>query len=331
MSVPNPIKPLLTRLAAKGYKENFVRKKVLPDWWEDGIAENPAGYQQAAMLLSRNLCLDLRTLLDENAAIHQRTLETPKYKLRGQDTEDTVRVATCIAYRAAQLACHALPTPYAELPPTAMAIRNAILATGASCIGFETLLDYCWRNGIPVLHVSEFPKDAHKPHALAAIVDGRPAIVLCMDTPYSARLLFHLAHELGHIALGHMAGYAILVEEEIRGDDDTDEERDANQFALELLTGFKQRSYNFGSVNASQLATVAEAVGYDADVDAGFIALSHGYATGNWGAAGGALKLIEPTPSAVSFVRERIKRNLAPELLSRDNADYLMRITGAAE
>ncbi|GDX40710.1 hypothetical protein LBMAG21_10020 [Armatimonadota bacterium] len=330
MSVSNPIKPLYKRLAAIGYTKKYVLGKVLPDWWEDCIAENPAGYQQAAMLLSRNLRLDLRTLLDENATIHQRTLETPKYKLRGQDTEDTVRVATCIAYRAAQLACHALPTPYAELPPTAMAIRNAILATGASCIGFEALLDYCWLNGIPVLHISEFPKDAHKPHALAAIVDGRPAIVLCKHTDYSAWLLFHLAHELGHIALGHLQGKTILVDVEIKGDTDT-EEKEANQFAVELLTGFKQRSYSFGSVNAEQLATVATAFGHDTDVDGGFIALSHGRVNNRWGLANGALKIIEPSPNAVALVRERIKRNLDPELLSRDSADYLMRITGAAE
>ena len=47
MSVSNPIKPLLQRLSAVGYKEHYVRRTVLPDWWEDCIALNPAGYQQA--------------------------------------------------------------------------------------------------------------------------------------------------------------------------------------------------------------------------------------------------------------------------------------------
>src|ERR1700684_1513833 len=106
MAVANPINPLLKRLAAVGYNENYVRRMALPDWWEDCIALNPAGYQQAIALLSRNLGLDSRSLLEEGTVIRCRAFQQPKYKLKPTDSEEIVKIATCIAFRAAQLACH---------------------------------------------------------------------------------------------------------------------------------------------------------------------------------------------------------------------------------
>ena len=287
----NPMKPLLRRLAAAGYKTAFVRRKVLPEWWEDDIAQNPAGYQQAVTLLSRNLSLDARSLQEEGGEIRRRALKHPKYKLKPTDTPEQVQAAACIAFRAAQLACRAMPEPPANPAASAIEIRSALLGNGPACIGFEALLDYCWRSGIPVLHVSAFPAGAHRPDALAAMVDGRHAIVLCKQTRYPAWLLFHLAHELGHIALGHLQGGDILVDEEVKGDTDA-EEAEANTFAVELLTGHKTRSYNYGSVNAAQLANIVQAVGCDTEVSPGFIALGHARATGNWATANAALRII---------------------------------------
>ena len=328
MPIANPIKPLLRRLSAIGYKENYVRRIVLPDWWEDSIALKPAGYQQAIMLISRNLGLDSCSLQEEGAAISCREFTHPKYKLKPADRPEQVKIATCLALRVAQLACQAMPEAVMELPSSAIETRQTIITNGFAYIGFEALLNYCWRIGIPVLRVAEFPGGMHKPDALAVIVHGRPAIVLCRQTEFSAWLLFHLAHELGHIILGHLQGWSILVDDEVKGDTDT-EETEANQFAVELLTGFHSRSYNYGSVNSRQLAMVAQAVGRDNDVDPGFIALSHGRMTGNWGTANGALKIIESNPNALVAVRRRMLQHLDRERLPDDISDFLMRITGA--
>jgi hypothetical protein len=143
MPVINPMQPLLQRISAVGHKERYVRRKVLPDWWEDCIALNPAGYQQAITLLSRNLSLDSRSLQDEEATVRCREFNHPKYKMKPSDSPEAVKIATCIAFRAAQLACHAMPEAIVELPSSATEIRQAILNTGAECISFEVLLDYC--------------------------------------------------------------------------------------------------------------------------------------------------------------------------------------------
>ncbi|MNF78446.1 hypothetical protein D3C84_606310 [compost metagenome] len=53
-------------------------------------------------------------------------------------------------------------------------------------------------------------------------------------------MLFHLAHELGHIALGHVGANGTIVDDEIKKDDDLGKDADelaADQFAIQLLTG----------------------------------------------------------------------------------------------
>ena len=330
MTNANPIKPLLKRLQKAGYDPKYVRNIALPEWWEDSIALNPAGYQQAMIVISRNLRLDIDSLIDEEAPILSREVSGLKYKLKKSDSREKVEIATNIAVRAAQLAGCAISQPMLQLPASAGEIRCAILNNGNDRVGFAELLDYCWSLGIPVLHVSEFPAGAGKPDALVVIAENRSVIALCKRTQNSAWLLFHLAHELGHIALGHLQGAILLVDEEVNSDVDF-EEMEANRFAVEMLTGFQHRSYDYGSVNSQQLARIAQAVGQDSEVDAGFIALSHGRMTGFWGAVGGALKALEPNPVALSLMRSQIQKRLDWQKLSCDNIDFLKRILGMDE
>ena len=51
--------------------------------------------------------------------------------------------------------------------------------------------------------------------------------------------LFILAHELGHIALGHIEEDGVLIDESMDHNVQDQEEADANAFAIELLTGDK--------------------------------------------------------------------------------------------
>jgi hypothetical protein len=62
----NPMTQLYSRLGGVGFPRKYLRKIVLPSWWDDEIAHNPAGYTEGLMLLSRNLGLDLARSLSEN-------------------------------------------------------------------------------------------------------------------------------------------------------------------------------------------------------------------------------------------------------------------------
>lgn len=59
---------LYLRLEALGLDAEFVRSVVLPDWWDDEIAQNPAGYAQGLAIISRNLGIELRHLLPKAQA-----------------------------------------------------------------------------------------------------------------------------------------------------------------------------------------------------------------------------------------------------------------------
>ena len=50
---------LYSRLGSVGFPRKYLREIVLPSWWDDEIAHNPAGYTEGLLLLSRNLDLDL--------------------------------------------------------------------------------------------------------------------------------------------------------------------------------------------------------------------------------------------------------------------------------
>ncbi|HLK61249.1 MAG TPA: ImmA/IrrE family metallo-endopeptidase, partial [Chthonomonadaceae bacterium] len=326
MAIASRMQPMYKRLKRAGFPEKYVREKVLPDWWDDHIAETPAGYGQAVTMIALNLNIDPCSLEDEQSEIVCTKFGKPKYKKQAGHTDGELEPATCIAVRAAKIACLGVDIGAAPVPVSAQEIRRSLLARGSQCVHFEALLDYCWSLGIPVLHVSEFPS-GKKPDALSATMDGRPAIVLCKKIQYSAWLLFHLAHELGHIALGHLEGAGVLIDEEVKSDTD-EEETEANRFAIELLTGQSERHINFGDlITSSSLASKVVAVGQYNTIDAGFLALLHGRATGNWGTVNGALKFIEEKPRAIEAVRSRMLAHVDEERLSSESYGFLLRIT----
>lgn len=67
---------------------------------------------------------------------------------------------------------------------------------------------------------------------ISMIVHGRPRIMIRKDRPV-ARQRFTVAHELGHILLGHVGKYQLVNREPSRGDSPI--EQAANVFAARLL------------------------------------------------------------------------------------------------
>lgn len=56
----NRMKPVLDRLSKAGFKPSYVRKVVLPEWWDDEIAQTEAGYAEGLGILARHLGLKSR-------------------------------------------------------------------------------------------------------------------------------------------------------------------------------------------------------------------------------------------------------------------------------
>lgn len=114
---------------------------------------------------------------------------------------------------------------------SALEIRREILKNSAY-VDYRSLRDYCWKHGIIVaycrgvksggLHGAAIPgQEAH----------AHPVIFLCSGD-CTGRQVFRLAHELGHIMLGH--GTCCRCEDESTGEE---EETQADAFATVLLKG----------------------------------------------------------------------------------------------
>lgn len=325
----NLMPALYARLSKAGLPRAYVRN-ALPDWWDDEISRKPAGHQQGLLILAQHLGLDLAALLDPAAPIVWKALGPCKYKRPVDVGEDQLVLCRALATRIAQLAAAATPGPFQSLPLAAFEVRQAILSRGVRWVGLSELLDYCWSMGVPVLHLDSFPKGACRPDGFAANVAGRPVIVLCKRSKQPAWLLFILAHELGHVALGHVPENGSIVDVKIEANSPDEEEDAANTFAAELLTGTPPRRFHAPGrwPTAETLAREARRIGTEDQIDPGHVILNYSHAMGRdfFRVGNAALARLDPQPHAVRTVRNVMADRLDWEKLPADTSEFLMRV-----
>lgn len=332
------MRPLLRRLSSVGFPEKFVRQFVLPDWWDDEAAAVSSGLMHGLLLISRHLGADLGSLKDESAPVRLNLSGPCKFKKGADAQHDDLEAIRSLATQVAHLAAAAMPTEErAQFPSSAEEARRAILDEGHPWVGLGPLVAYCWSAGVPVIHLRNFPKGARRPDGMAARVRGHPVIILCGQRKSPAWNLFTLAHELGHVALGHVDEDGLLIDEAIteNGDAETDaEEKAANAFALELLAGKAACSYRADGrwPNARGLAESAKALGHENQVDPGHIVLNYAHTMGGkdfWPVANAALRFIEQDGDALAVLRDHMAANLDWSALPKDSSVFLMRLTQA--
>ena len=330
VDMANPMADLYRRLQAVGLTERYVRKSILPDWWDDEVATNPAGYAEGLTYLSRHLGLDLATLQDPTRPVSFRDFGACKFKKSKNTLESDLALARALGTRLAQLAVLATTTQYQPLPRSAQIIRGEILGQGGAWVGLGNLMDYCWSLGIPVIHLSGFSK-AKRPDGMTAIVNGRPVVVLCKKHRHPAWLLFILAHELGHFALGHVGNNGVLIDEHMKRNLPDDEENAANAFAVNLLTGNEETRFTASGPwpNAQELAREAIRIGHAKRIDPGHLVLNYAHSMGKsfFPVANAALSRIDPENDALNLARRKMAEHLDWSSLPEESSEFLMRMS----
>lgn len=233
----NSMQPLFKKLQACGFNSAFV-KKMLPDWWDDSIADTPSGLQQATLILAQLLAIRPDSLWHPTGSAVFALPESRKFKRRSDVDTESLDVACALAFSAARIVQTGLKTSLSHTAhsiPGANALRQMLL-TKSPWIGLAELLDYCFSIGIPVIYLHQFPGNTKKMDGLAFDCQGHAVIVLTKRTAHGG-LLFDLAHELGHIALNHLKPGGCIIDQEIDAEAKDNDERAANNYALELLTG----------------------------------------------------------------------------------------------
>ena len=328
-AVATDMREIYRKLGSSGYGKKFV-ESLLPDWWDDELASSPAGLQQTAITLSRLLGVSAKTLWTPDAEIELSTPEKKKFKRRDGSRAEDLDIACAISYAAGKLALGGVSSEFTDSDLMDAGELRRSLLENQPWLGLNDLLGYCKDKGILVLYLEHFPRGAKKMEGLAFSIVGRPVIVLTRARKWGF-LLFDLAHEIGHITLGHVTDDSMLVDQKIDQDSDDEDEKAANRFALELLTGDPDcRIVPAGrNLTGSELATAAQRFGKEKRVDPTHVALNYSYTQKHWSVAISALKeLMGDAPPDQELIRKAFFGSLDLDEISEDDLLALKRYCG---
>ncbi len=326
------MKTLYGKLRAAGFNPKYVHS-LLPDWWDDEIASTESGFQEASVRLGSIFGVKPSSLRDPTAEPVLQVPQGRRFKRQANRNEHELDVACALSTSAARRVLAALqPLESPIVVPDASVIRDALLAKNPH-VDFAVLLDYVWQLGIPVIHIEHLPKDAKKMAGLAYEHNGRPVIILTSTRPHGY-LLFDLAHELAHIALGHVTDAKCVVDQDIDKNAEDPDERAANRYALELLTGDPDCAIvpTGRHLTGAELAAAAERYGEKHRVDPLHVALNYGHSTAHWPAVVLAVKTLalKLDGSDQDALRHRLASELRDTDISEDDFRVLARLSGAA-
>jgi hypothetical protein len=280
-----------------------------PDWWSDDAEGSPSACAELRFSLARKLGLDPRSLLEEG---EPRFIWRDEARFKHLSTESDREMAAIASFGTSIGRMLVAVTP--EGPSLegidASSLRNSILAS-QPFVRLIDLLSLCWSMGIPVIHLRVFPLQAKRMCAMAVKIGDRYAILLGKDSEYPAPIAYYLAHELGHIALGHLKGNSAIVDltSPLDSPQENDhEELDADRYALELLTGMPNPTVVPGAkqFGLRQLAEKLIDSSLELRIEPGTLALCFGHSTGQWERANGVLKRIYANPKSVWVQVNRI-------------------------
>lgn len=323
---------LRQKLRIAGLTEQAVNA-AWPAWWSEKATSSPAAQAELRFAVARKLGVSASALARDEVEFIWRDQARFKH-LRNETADEQAALASFGTGVANHVAAATQGLPSLPLP-TAAELRQAVLASHAF-VDLHGLISTCWAVGIPVIHLRVFPLEAKSMHAMVVRVGERYVVLLARDAKYPAQVAFTLAHEIGHIALGHLGEGASIIdlEDPASANSQDNEERSADDFALELLTGSSRPNIIPEIANPSNRA-LADAVmqaGPLHAIEPGTLALCFGYQTGNWSAAIGSLRHIYSRPQEVWVAVNRVAEAAIDwRSVSEDTQDYLLRVIGIDE
>jgi Zn-dependent peptidase ImmA (M78 family) len=303
-----------------------------PSWWTDDAESSASARAELRFSLARKLGLDPLALIER---------DEPRFVWKAATFKDLSATseaerAAIVSYGTSLAATVLNAAPDAGRLPdlTASRVRDAILAASPA-VSLQDLLFLCWGIGVPVLHLKVFPAQAKRMCAMAVRVRDRYVILLARDSSYPAQIAYYIAHELGHIARGHLASQPVVVDledplSENRGSDS--EEQEADRYALELLTGDAELvvTTETRKFTGDVLATTVIASAPSLMIDPGTLALCFGHNTKRWKTVFAALKKIYAgVPSVGPALNQYAFKQLTLDALSNEAQEYLRSATGS--
>ncbi|MDE3113172.1 MAG: hypothetical protein KGK34_09550 [Chloroflexota bacterium] len=329
---------LRARLRAAGLS-NAAIDAAWPRWWSEDAESSRAARAELRFGIARRLGIDPRSLFeDDEAAPRFMWRDEARFKhLSGESQQELAGITSFGHSVAAALTGALKQTSAPRQLGDALTLRSAILHGSRPYVELLDLLALCWGTAIPVAHLRIFPWRRKRMAAMSVSSPPTWAILLGKDSRYPAILAFYLAHELGHIALGHVQADHQIVDFDDLGPSTLDrdaEDRAADAYALLLLTGEERLEVlpqDPVHVSAVELARTAADSAHQLRIEPGTLALMFGYSTGIWPVATAALARIYSAGFPVwRQINEIALQQLASDSLPADTADFLYAVLGAA-
>ena len=272
---------------------NAAIDAVWPQWWSAEASESLSAQAELKFTIARRLGLVPSSLFDGNPRFIWR--DEARFKSISVENEAERAAITSFGVSVASALIESVEQSdeAGRVPPEEL--RAAVLRS-FNVVDLGGLLSYCWAVGIPVAQLTVFPLTAKRMHAMSAGTANGRAVLLGRTSTYASQAAYLIAHELGHIGLGHVHGTGGIVEmrDPLTELADDEEERDADRYALTVLLGSSDALVESDQerYNASQLADAAVRAGRELRIDPGVLALCLGHSTGRWEQTFGALKVL---------------------------------------
>ncbi|MBN9669481.1 ImmA/IrrE family metallo-endopeptidase [Roseibium aggregatum] len=321
---------LFKALREAGISAEAIRS-AWPSWWSEDAESSRSGKTELRFALSRSLGLDPQALL-VGERVEFIWDDDARFKHLKTETAAERAALTSFGIAFARMLLRAFPETPTQSGYSALQLRSAILQSN-KFVDLRALVATSWALGIPVAHLRIFPLRHKLMHAMVVTVEDRMVILLGKDAEYPAPIAFTLAHELGHIMLGHLKEVPALVdlEQDPNREEKDAEEKEADEFALELLTGSTHPEIEASTLNysAQSLAEAALKSGEAHQIEPGTLALCLAYQTNTWPKAIAALKFMytdrKPVWKEINLILES---EIEWSLLPHETQLYIRKATG---
>lgn len=312
-------------------------RRLLPAWWSEGLERTEDGAAELALHLSRRLSLDLASLV-QGKVTPKGAVARIAFKHRSDVETGSLTAASFVAASVASAVLAACSIPYRPLPRGAHGPSMSALGSNSEPFGFSALLELCWRHGIPVIPLPHLPVGMRKMDGAALMVGNRPAIILAKKKSSRAWLSFILAHEMAHVALGHIGPCSSIVDISLQetstyaaeSSADT-QELAADAWALDRMGGeaVSAAIRTWGpQLDALELAVEARQASLDTRVEAGHFVLRYAFAHKRWSDASVALRFLSEDASPEPELIRQLQSHLEFDRIAPDMRDLLAQITG---
>ncbi len=319
---------LSRRLASAGFKKDFVRRAILPDWWDKSCERDQSLLTDLEIRVARFLELPLSVVRDPTAPLSP--LHRSEVKLRRVRYVEQDRLAPSI-HAALRIAgavgrCMGRDAPELDdIPVDGLSWRNEINNGASGHVSLQDILTDLWGRGIPVVPIDTLPTPGFQ--GLACIVEDRPTILLGQRYDEPGRVAFIVAHEFGHISSRDCAPEHPVVDEEAQVHDDSDMEKSADLYATQVLVGENAIPEIIGD-DYRELAQNAANLESERGADAGAIIYAWASRARDYSQASMAVKALYRDSGAFRLLRRHFESNVNIENASETDRALLGCVLG---